>query len=90
MKDRIHHLRPLRSVERPDGPSLDFALMAAVKHSERGEWQAFVTAIGDAFWVMYEGQHEDVSANRMVTLIRSFAGMEWTPPPPENGGETAA
>lgn len=68
-------------------PSLDFALMAAVRHSECGEWQAFITAICDAIWLQHEGGHEQVSDNRMVTLLRSIAGLSYDPP--TSGGEAA-
>lgn len=87
MKDRVHHLRPLRSVDQPSDQSLECALMAAVKHSENGQWPAFVTAIADAIWIQHEGRHEVVSDNRLLTLVRSFAGYEWTPP--SSDGEAA-
>jgi hypothetical protein len=64
--------------------SLDFALMAATRHAERGEHQAFLTAFTDAMWIAFEGKHEQVSPNRMVTLLRGIAGLNWSPPTPED------
>lgn len=67
-----------------DGPqkhSLDCALVRAVREADEGNWTGYIGSICDALWIAHTGSHEQMSDYRMVELLRSMAGLGWSPPP---------
>ena len=62
------------------GASLDFTLMAAVKHAEEGDWTPMLDALLTAIWLQHKGCHEQLGDDRVRHHLRQLGGVEWLPP----------